>query len=315
MNRRLAVIAAGRGGWFTRPDAAAAGYSDSEVRQRIRSGQWLRMSFNAYVDPRAWPADEPPWDRALRLHRLSIGMTRARLGAVVVSHQSAAVLHGLPVWGVDLTRAHFTRLRDGQSRAGRHLQVHRGAVDSDEIVELDGLQLMTCERAIVETTCASSYEAGVVLADAALRMGLTTREHLAAVVRRHQHWRGIPAARRAVEFADGLSDSVGESRLRVLMANHGLPVPELQVEIRDLRDQLIGRVDFLLAGTLVVEFDGALKYDSRSVLLAEKHREDRLRERGYGVLRVTWPDLDHPNETAARMWRALRREAKGTGKR
>ncbi|GAA1114305.1 type IV toxin-antitoxin system AbiEi family antitoxin domain-containing protein [Kribbella jejuensis] len=310
------MIAAERGGWFTRPDALAAGYSDSELRQRVRSGQWVRMSLNAYVDPRAWPVDEPPWDRAIRLHGLSIRMTRTRLGAVVVSHQSAAVLHGLPVWGTDLTKTHFTRIGNGQSRTGRELQVHRSAVDGDEIIELDGLQVMSCERAIVETACSSSYEVGVVLADAALRAKLTTRERLADVVRRHQHWRGIPAARRAVEFADGLSDSVGESRLRVLMANHGLPRPRLQVEIHDADGLFVGRVDFLLGGTLVVEFDGALKYaDGVSVVLAEKRREDRLRECGYGVLRLMWPDLEQPYKTAARLWRALRGEAPGTGKR
>ncbi|WP_432885632.1 type IV toxin-antitoxin system AbiEi family antitoxin domain-containing protein [Kribbella sp. CA-245084] len=315
MNRRLEVIAAGRGGWFTRPDALAAGYSDSEVRQRVRSGQWVRMGFNSYVDPRGWPVDEPPWERAIRLHRLSVRMARERLGAVVVSHQSAALFHGLPVWGTDLTAAHFTRVGTGQSRRGRGIRVHRGALAADEIVELNGLQVTACERAVVETACTTSYEVGVVLADGALRMGLTTRERLAAVVRRHRHWRGLPAASAAVQFADGRSESVGESRLRVLMANHGLPAPELQVEIRDEAGRFIGRVDFLL-GTLVVEFDGAMKYgDTANAVLAEKRREDRLRERGYGMIRISWADLAQPHDTAARLWRAMSAYAVGTGDR
>jgi very-short-patch-repair endonuclease len=305
MNRRLEVIAAQRGGWFTRPDALAAGYSDSELRQRVRTGQWVRMSFNSYVDPCAWPVDEPPWDRAIRLHRLSVRMARERLGAVVVSHQSAAIFHRLPVWGTDLAKAHFTRLGTGLSRVGRGVRVHRGAIAIDEIVKLDGLHLTRCERAVVETACTTSHEVGVVLADAALRMRLTTRERLAAVVRRHRHWRGIPAATAATRFADGRSGSVGESRLRVLMANHGLPTPELQVEIRDEAGGLIGRVDFLLAGRLVVEFDGALKYGDGADVVAEKWREDRLRERGYGVIRISWSDLDNPHGTAARIRRAL----------
>ncbi|WP_371406421.1 hypothetical protein OHA10_12840 [Kribbella sp. NBC_00662] len=316
MNRRLEVIAAGRGGWFTRPDALAAGYSDSQVRQRVQSGQWIRMSFNSYVDPRGWPADEPLWERAIRLHRLRVRMARERLGAVVVSHQSAALLHGLPVWGTDLAAAHFTRLGAGQSRSGRQIRVHRGALAADEIVELNGLQVTACERAVVETACTTSYEVGVVLADGAWRLGLSARDRLAAVVRRHRHWHGLPAARAAVEFADGRSESVGESRLRVLMANHGLPAPELQVEIRDEAGRFIGRVDFLLVGTLVVEFDGAVKYgDTADAVLAEKRREDRLRERGYGVIRINWADLGRPHETAARLWRAVSMYAVGTGDR
>ncbi|HWD78597.1 MAG TPA: hypothetical protein VG497_06945 [Kribbella sp.] len=268
------------------------------------------MSFNSYVDPHGWPADEPPWDRAIRLHRLNVQMASARLGDVVVSHQSAALLHGLPVWGTDLAKAHFTRVASGRARVGRAVQVHRGTTAVDEVVEVSGLRITSVERAIVETACTTSYEVGVVLSDAALRMRLTSRESLAAVVRRHQRWHGSPAARAAVHFANGLSDSVGESRFRVLMANHGLPEPELQVEIRDDDGQPIGRVDFLLVGVLVIEFDGALKYrDGVEAVVAEKWREDRLRERGYGVLRFGWADLNDPHKTAARIWQALARHA------
>ncbi|TDW18471.1 hypothetical protein EV650_5059 [Kribbella kalugense] len=310
------MIAAGRGGWFTRPDALAAGYSDSQLRQRVQSGQWLRLSFNSYVDPRAWPTEEPPWERAIRLHRLNVQMGSARLGDVVVSHQSAAMLHGLPVWGTDLARSHFTRLASGRARSGRAVRVHRGTTAADEVVELGGLKVTSVERAIVETACTTSYEVGVVLADAALRMQLTSREGLAAVVRRHRRWHGSPAAHAAVQFANGLSESVGESRLRVLMANHGLPAPELQVEIRDQAGRLIGRVDFLLLGVLVIEFDGAMKYgDNADAVLAEKWREDRLRERGYGVLRFGWADLNRPHATAARVWEAIARYAPGSGNR
>ena len=139
---------------------------------------------------------------------------------------------------------------------------------------------------------------------------------MAGVVRRHRRWHGSPAAAAAALFAKALSESVGESRLRVLMANQGLPTPELQVEIRGADGRLIGRVDFLLEGVLVVEFDGAMKYgDGADAVLAEKWREDRLRELGYGVLRISWADLDHPQETAARIWRALRRHAAESGNR
>ncbi|MEV0795311.1 hypothetical protein [Kribbella sp. NPDC050459] len=318
MNRRLEVIAAERGGWFTRADARAAGYSDDEFRQRVRGGQWLRLSFNSYVDPRDWPADEPPWERAIRLHLLSVRMAGARLRDVVVSHQSATMLHGLPVWGTDLTKAHFTRAASGRARSGRGIRLHRSSspIVEDEVVELGGLRVTCVDRAIVETTCTTSYEVGVVLADAALRMRLTTRDRLAGVVRRHRRWHGSPAAAAAALFANALSESVGESRLRVLMANQGLPPPELQVEIRGADGRLIGRVDFLLAGVLVIEFDGALKYgNTADAVLAEKWREDRLREHGYGVFRVGWADLDHPRDTAARIWQALKRHAAVSGNR
>ncbi|MFI6677673.1 hypothetical protein [Kribbella sp. NPDC050470] len=65
-------------------------------------------------------------------------------------------------------------------------------------------------------------------------------------------------------------------------------------------------MDFLLPGELVVEFDGALKYgETAEAVIAEKWREDRLREHGYQVARVIWPDLDRPRATAARLLRRL----------
>ena len=305
VNPKLKAIAAHRRGWFSRADVLAAGYSESELRRRLRDGQWSRLSRDAYVEPREWPSDEPPWDRAKRLHLLALRTAAERLGDVVVSHQSAALLHGLPTWGLDLTRVHFTRSR-GRIRTDRVIEIHRSTLAPEEIVELDGIRVTTVERAIAETACSTSYEVGVVLGDAALRGRLTTSDELIAAADRHRHWHGSRAARTAARFADGLSESVGESRLRVLMADHQLPAPKLQVEIRDDDGLLIGRVDFLILDDLIVEFDGAQKYGhSSQAVVAEKWREDRLRERGYRVVRVSWPDLDQPGTTAARLRRQL----------
>lgn len=314
VNKKLEVVAARRRGWFTRADVLAAGYSESELRRRLRNGQWARLCRDRYVEPGGWPADEPPWDRARRLHLLALRAAAERLGDVVVSHQSAAVLHGLPIWGLDLTRVHFSRSR-GRIRSDPLISVHRSPLAPDEITEVDGTRVTTVERAITETTCSTSYEVGVVLGDCALRERLTDPDRLAAVADRHQRWYGSPAARAAARFADGLSESVGESRLRVLMADHALPTPQLQVEIRDDDAQLLGRVDFLVSSVLIVEFDGAQKYGAGAdAVVAEKWREDRLRERGYRVARVSWADLDRAGGTVARLRRLLGQEA-GTSDR
>lgn len=75
--------------------------------------------------------------------------------------------------------------------------------------------------------------------------------------------RATPAAR-AVEFGDGRAESVGESWLRVALADFGLPAPLPQAEIRDERGVLVARVDFLFEQYgVIVEFDGAVKYGER----------------------------------------------------
>lgn len=64
-----------------------------------------------------------------------------------------------------------------------------------------------------------------------------------------------------------------------------------------------------------MEFDGFVKYSRADpyrldrcpteVLVAEKIREDRLRELGWIVLRVTWSELDDPAALRRRVERAL----------
>jgi hypothetical protein len=112
---------------------------------------------------------------------------------------------------------------------------------------------------------------------------------------------GTRGARRAIGFADGLSESVGESRSRVAIAAAGLPVPVLQWEVHAAAGgRFVGRVDFGWPElTVVGEFDGLIKYgralrpgqDPAEVLVAEKLREDALRDEGLGVVRWIWADL------------------------
>lgn len=71
---------------------------------------------------------------------------------------------------------------------------------------------------------------------------------------------------------------------------------------------LVAVTDFLFRDQwTVVEFDGALKYATTADLVAEKLREDRLRELGYEVVRVTWADLEHPARVVARIRAAFAR--------
>jgi very-short-patch-repair endonuclease len=60
---------------------------------------------------------------------------------------------------------------------------------------------------------------------------------------------------------------------------------------------------------VIVEFDGAVKYGdgSADTLIAEKMREDRLRDLGYQVVRVCWADMSRPAELLGRIRRAMER--------
>lgn len=311
VNPMLAVLSSAQGGVFSRGQALACGYTPQGIRGRVRAGRWERVRYGQYaaaVDLSALA----PWDRELVRHRRLVYavMNAMRPGSVVVSHQSALVLHGVPVWGVDLSEVHLTRL-DERRHSGpvAGVRFHRGRLGSEDLTQVGQLATTTVPRALAETACTSSFESAVVFTDAALRDFGITEQDLGRLIRLTAFWPGSATARAALRFADPRAESVGESRLRVLMYNHGLPTPELQVVCRD-RGGFIGRVDFaFLEHDTVVEFDGMVKYAGASgdVLIAEKAREDRLRDIGFAVTRITWPDLDHAPATAARIQAAFTR--------
>ena len=160
----------------------------------------------------------------------------------------------------------------------------------------------------VLVAAANGVEAGVVPMDAALHRGLCAPADLQAALAHPGARYGGSSARAAVNSADGLSESPGESRTRLLLSALGVEV-RAQVELRDA-EGLIGRVDFLVGERVVVEFDGAVKYegaDGREALLREKRREERLRDAGFRVVRVTWGELARPAALLARVRAALAR--------
>jgi very-short-patch-repair endonuclease len=71
------------------------------------------------------------------------------------------------------------------------------------------------------------------------------------------------------------------------------------------------RVDFVVEGRLLVEFDGRAKYDldgdPERAHWEEKVRHDHLVEAGNVILRVVWGDLWDEPALGARVHRALRR--------
>jgi very-short-patch-repair endonuclease len=238
-------------------------------------------------------------------------MNSRRNGSVAVSHQSALVLHGLPDWGLSLDEVHVNRL--DSHGAGRSIGVreHVGKVPSEDLAVVNGRLATTVPRSVVETACTASFEAAVVVADEAARTHRISEQDWARLLETIEFWPGSPTARAALAFMNPLSESVCESRLRVLMSNHDLPTPELQVEFHDTRG-FVARVDFHFpAYGVVVEFDGMMKYADASaqVLIQEKVREDRLRALGLQVVRATWADLASPDRLMTHLRRALSRVA------
>jgi hypothetical protein len=294
----------------------ADGWSDGELARLTRRGAWQRVRRGAYVVG-ALP------DRASARHRLLIEATLAGLRLPgVVSHQSAAVLHGVPLWDVPVDRVHITRTPPAWNDAGRYLCCHVARLRPDEIVLVDGVHVTSVLRTALDLARSVPHENAVVMLDAALHAGLLSPDVLRDRLPDLLRVPGSRAAARAVAAADGRSESVGESRSRIALHRLGLAPSELQREVRTADGRLIARTDFAWEEARVIgEFDGKVKYgrllrpgqDPGDVVFEEKRREDAIRDEGWGVVRWTWGDISRPERLGPRVRRALERGAAQAG--
>lgn len=270
----------------------ANGLTPSEVTRQIRSGELISVRRGAFTRPGLITTPE---DGHLELIAATVPLLA---DASVLSHVSAAVLHGLPVPLTTLNQVHVTR-PDAKGRATRHTHVHGANLPSEDIVHLRGWRVTSLARTVVDSARWLNYADGVAVVDASLHQGLdpaALNEELVKARRRRNNAR----ARRAVAFGDGRAESAGESRSRVAMAQLGLPMPTLQHEFFRDNGELVARVDFDWEefGTCG-EFDGLVKYgrllkpgqSAEGVVLYEKQREESLRERGRWVIRWIHTDL------------------------
>lgn len=307
MDAEIYALASRQGGVFTYAQALSYGYLPVGIQRRLRSGEWQRIRRGAYAQGQLYASLDSAGRHALLVHAVLLALGKP----AVVSHSSAAVLHELPCWDLDLSQVHVTRMTRSGGRREAGVVHHRSRTSPEDVTRCGSALITTVARTVVDTARLCSFEATVVLADAALRTGVTDRTELLAAVDNNCGWPDSRPVRSPIEFADGRAESPGESRARVLFRRLGLPQPELQAVITDPAGRQLGRVDFLFRNErTIVEFDGRIKYAAGAdALFDEKRREDRLREQGYEVVRITWDELTQPDLVAAKIEAAFARAA------
>lgn len=306
-------------GSVLRREALEYGLTQDELERLLSRGVLVRVRRGAYAVRDDWTALTPE-QRHLVTAR---AVLRSLPEPAVLGHVSAAVAHGLPVWGADLSLVHvIRRSRRLSARTEAGVVHHASRLPDEHVCDLDGLPVTSLARTVVDHARTAPFEPAVVTADAALHSEHLSREELTEMLAWQSDWPGSRGAGRAVVFADGRSESVGESRGRIHIHAAGLPAPELQVVIRDEYGNEVARVDYLfVAQRTVGEFDGRLKYrvanagaNLETVLWNEKRREDALRALGYEVVRFTWDDLERAPAHIRRRFLAAFARAAGRGR-
>ncbi len=266
---------------------------------------------------------------------------QAALGVVseaVISHHSAAMMHGLPEVGSSVRFGLPTFTRPGDHHAnGEEFRISGSRLEMDEIVEFNGVQVTSLARTAIDVARHVKMPDGLAIVDAASRLmiaravGLPSLTHggfeqatqlrdavrdplMIGVVReqfqrsigRMTKWKGIGWARLAVRHMNPAAESVLESISRWHMVDARLPPPKIGFPMVD-GDGVTRWLDFWWPNEAVIgEADGFAKYQKPEALISEKLREDALRAVVGGFVRWNWTEaVVNPHIMIRKIRRAL----------
>ncbi len=283
-----------------------AGESPRTISARLRGGELGIVRRGWFADAAAMD-DLWPESRHL-LHVMAVA--RDGRGHGVISHLSAAALHGLPYYRLRPARVHLTTDAPTRIASGPDVFRHVTPLPASDITAIDGIVCTTLERTVFDCVRTLPLEAAVSIADAAERsLAFTRREWdqdaadlwrdaMRNRVGRASGARGIRAARFVADFANGKAQLPLESVSRLQFHRLGFRSLQLQVPVA----APIGGWYFVDLGLADIETfgecDGGAKYRDEAmrsgrsleqVLLDEKSREDWIRgTTGWRMIR--WGD-------------------------
>lgn len=281
------------------------------------AGREKRVAHGAYLAETAWAGLDARQRYLVRIRAVA----DTRRNRQVLSHWSAAAIHGLPSISEWPWKVHTTIGPTSGGRSRNDVIKHSLKLDDVDVVEVDGLLLTSVARTTLDIATVGGFVDAVTMADSALhvdrlrhRLPLTTREELRDLWMRRMPFRGHARAAGVISFAETRADSPLESVSRVNMRLIGCPQPLLQSRFSDYQG-FIGETDFDWPEFgLLGEADGDVKYldpDYRrgrtadEVVRDEKVREDRLRALPRNISRWGWAIGSNP--------RALRRHLLAAG--
>jgi uncharacterized protein DUF559 len=272
---------------FSLKEARKAGMTLSSLRGKA----WRRLGAELYC----WQglrADSwlvlSAWRRLLPRDAVFAGVT-------------AAWILGLdfqPINPVEIVVPHAFGVR---SRPG--LCVRRCLIPLHEVVTVRGLRATTLPRTLRDLWFKGPAVEALVAIDMAIHSDLTD----AATLGRHaEAAKGLAGASRlrTLGLLAAPAESPMETRLRWLLIQAGLPLPEVQRDLRDGDGRFIGRADlYYPAARLVLEYDGG---NHRDRLVEDNRRQNLLINAGFRLLRFTAADIhNRPDVVEAQVRGAL----------
>ncbi|TVT48576.1 DUF559 domain-containing protein [Amycolatopsis rhizosphaerae] len=202
-------------------------------------------------------------------------------------------MHGCPA--ADEASVHVLLPYHRKMRTRPGITVHYGQFDERDIQVREEMRVLSLDSALAEVLCRGSRRAGIACADQALAMlPEADRDEFRAWteerIRGRPDRRGTLRGLALLDLATGLAESPPESWLLLGLVDAGLPVPEQQVSILDLKGNEVYRLDLgWREARIAVEYDGYEAHEARGE--QDAARDEDLRRRGWIVIRADASDL------------------------
>lgn len=284
IDRRLAALATGQLGLFSREQANAIGVTDRQLRSRVSSGTLLNTgphSFRLFGSPVTSKSE-------LLALMLDVG------DPVLAAGRTAAALHGFD--GFEL-RAPFDLVvpRERNVRRMGH-RVHSSA--HLELIDRSRVERFACTsaaRTLIDLARTHDHERLMIAFDSGLRDGRFNESlvHRRIISLRTSGRFGIPKLLEAIEeheIGRG-AHSFLERHFLMLVHSAGLPVPVTQEVLTRAANRLV-RVDFTFPETnVVVETLGYRYHRTTSQITRDAERMNALTQSGWAVYQFSYEQV------------------------
>jgi hypothetical protein len=279
---RVINYAIDNGGVVTRAEALAMGMSPRTIARRIASARLIAIAPGVLALP-----------GVIQSERSLLQAATSAIGAVV-SHQSAARLHGLELRD-RITVSVTVPIR--RTNRFHSVVIHESTdLEASEATHIEGLPVTDPPRTLIDLAAITKRRELADLVDQTVRLRLTTYElvgvRLERLARRGKP--GVVKLRRVLEARQDhpmQPDSTFEMRVIRVLIGGGLPLPATQFRPPWLR-QSNGRVDLAyVEKRVIVEADSRRWHNSPEAFQLDRQRDNLAQLAGWRVLRFTWDDV------------------------
>lgn len=234
--------------------------------------------------------DLEPWERYIA-ETIALAIVSPQ---TVFSHQTAALLHGLWLWGAPPSKLHVWAPLSSRGTA-RMVVRHPFLQPNTPVITLPlGLRVTEIEQTVVDCSRIMPEIPAVAVADSVLYL---KKSSPLALKDRLNSYGGHQKSNvwKVATLMSSHAESPGETGTRLLLQEMNLDFKE-QYEV--WLNGRCYRADFYIPSLgLIIEFDGNMKYTQfgafQDVEAMERYREKELQNAGYVVFRTTWRRVFH----------------------